>query len=117
MENVLVDSLLRLYSNDVPSTVWARSKYTYHDMIDNDVLLQHNITNSMPICTNMEVASVTLGAGTGCPKTGHEFEACMRDFFILKGPREQKEGEKERETYNQNSGPTDSRKSCRETYN
>jgi hypothetical protein len=86
IENVLADALSRLYSNDTPGTVHARSEYTYHDVIDNDVLLTHDI--SMPVHTDMEAASVTLGAKTGQLETGREFAARMKDFFVLKGPRE-----------------------------
>jgi hypothetical protein len=63
IKNVLVDVLSRLYLNDAPGTVCARSEYTYHDMIDNNVLLMHDI--SMPVHMNLEAASVTLGAESG----------------------------------------------------
>ena len=91
VENVLADALSRMYSNDAPGTVRARSEYTYHDVIDNDVLLTHRI--SMPILTGLEAAAVTLGAESGRPETSREFAARMRNFFVLKGPRERKEGE------------------------
>jgi hypothetical protein len=86
IENVLADALSRLYSNDAPGTVCARSEYTYHDVIDNDVLLTHDIM--MPMRTSLEAASVMLGAETGRPETGHEFAARMKDIFVLKGPQE-----------------------------
>ena len=86
IENVLADALSRLYSNDAPGMVRARSEYTYHDIIDNDVLLMHDI--SMPVRTNLEATSVTLGVESGRPETGCEFAAWMKDFFVLKGPRE-----------------------------
>jgi hypothetical protein len=35
----------------------------YHGVIDNDVLLTHNIM--MPMRTSLEAASVTLGAESG----------------------------------------------------
>ena len=91
VENVLADALSRMYSNDAPGTVRARSEYTYHDVIDNDVLLTHGI--SMPVLTGLEAAAVTLGAESGRPETSREFAARMRNFFVLKGPRERKEGE------------------------
>ena len=91
VENVLADALSRLYSNDAPGTVRARSEYTYHDIINNDVLLKHDI--SMPLCTSIEAAAVTLGAETGRPEMGREFAARMKNLFVLKGPREQTEGE------------------------
>jgi hypothetical protein len=86
IENVLADALLRLYSNDAPGTVRARSEYTYHDVIDNDVLLTHNIT--MPMCASLEAVSMMLGAETGQPEMGREFAARMKDFLFLKGPQE-----------------------------
>ena len=35
-ENVVVDALSRIYSNDSAGTVRARSEYTYHDIVDDD---------------------------------------------------------------------------------
>ena len=72
-DNVLADALLRIYSNDSVGTVHARSEYTYHDVINNDVLLQHDV--SMPICTSLEAAAVTIGADSVQPELGHEFAA------------------------------------------
>jgi hypothetical protein len=63
VDNMLADVLSRLYSNDAPGTVRARSEYTYHNVINNDVLLHHDI--SMPLCMNIEAAAVTLGAESG----------------------------------------------------
>jgi hypothetical protein len=91
IKNVLVDLLPRFYSNDVPGTVHARSEYTYHDMIDNNVLLTHDI--SVLVCMNLEAVSVMLGAESGQLEMGHEFAAQIRNFLVLKGPQEQKEGE------------------------
>ena len=91
IENVLADTLSWLYSNDAPATVHTRSEYMYHDVIDNDVFLKHDI--SIPLCTNIEAAAVTLGVETGWPETGHEFAAQMKNTFFLKGPQEQMEGE------------------------
>jgi hypothetical protein len=93
VENVLADALSRMYSNDAPGTVRARSEYTYHDVISNDALLSHGI--SMPVFAGMEAATVVPrapGAETGRPETSREFATRMRDHFVLKGPREQMEG-------------------------
>ncbi|KAF8831165.1 hypothetical protein HHX47_DHR1000004 [Lentinula edodes] len=99
IENILADALSRLYSNDKPGTVRARSEYTYHDVIDNDVLLAHNIT--MPVRVDPEpmpstpglFAMTTRNAGSRV-ETSREFARRMKDKrFVLHGPREQqKEG-------------------------
>ena len=99
-ENILSNALSRLYSNDEPGTVCARSKYTYHDVINNDVLSTHAI--SMPILVRKEGEAVLLPkcrgckkaepAETGCPETSHEFAARVKDNFVLKGPVEHLEG-------------------------
>jgi hypothetical protein len=57
VENVLVDALSCLYLEDAPGTVQARSEYTYHDIVDNDVLLMHAV--SMPLLTGAEAVSVS----------------------------------------------------------
>ena len=51
-ENILSDALLRLYAFDEPGTVHSRSEYTYHDIVNNDVLGSHLI--SMPVLVGME---------------------------------------------------------------
>lgn len=51
-KNILSDALSRLYCNDSPSTVRARSEYTYHDIIDNNNLGTHLVT--MPLLVGME---------------------------------------------------------------
>ncbi|KAF9254901.1 hypothetical protein L218DRAFT_885291 [Marasmius fiardii PR-910] len=95
-ENVMADALSRIYSNDQPGTVRSRSEYTYHDVINNDVLLAHNIT--MPLfvdveasCQVPELFSVTTRSGKKLPEwpeTSQEFARRMRDHFVLRGPRE-----------------------------
>jgi hypothetical protein len=59
VENILSDILLRLYSNDRPGTVCACSEYTYHNVIDNDILGTHLI--SMLVLFRLE------GESTGVP--------------------------------------------------
>ena len=46
-----------MYSEDAPGTVRARSEYTYHDIVDNDVLLLHAVT--MPLLTGAEAVSIS----------------------------------------------------------
>jgi hypothetical protein len=41
-ENVLANALSRIYSNEAPGTVRSRSEYTYHDVVNNDVLVYHD---------------------------------------------------------------------------
>lgn len=51
-ENILSDSLLRLYAFDKPGTVHTRSEYTYHNIIDNNVMLTHLV--SAPLLVGRE---------------------------------------------------------------
>jgi len=44
-------------------------------------------------CKNRKAAETP--AETGCPETGEEFAARVRDEFVLRGPRERTEGERE----------------------
>jgi hypothetical protein len=55
-ENVFADALSRIYSNEAPGTVRARSEYTYHDVIDMDVLELSAI--SMPVFAGGEAAAL-----------------------------------------------------------
>jgi hypothetical protein len=56
-ENVLADALSRIYSNEAPGTVRARSEYTYHDIVDNSVLDINSI--SMPVFAGLEAMALT----------------------------------------------------------
>jgi hypothetical protein len=100
VENVLADSLSRLYSNDAGGTVRARSEYTYHDMVDEDPKISHPIT--MPLLAGMEAVAVTRRprvkkvippAETGRPETAKEFAARVKNAFTVKGPSQSAEGE------------------------
>ena len=57
-ENILSDALSCLYSNNEPGTVRTSSKYTYHDVIDNDVLSAHVI--SMPVLVGKEGKAASM---------------------------------------------------------
>jgi hypothetical protein len=56
-ENVLADAFSRIYSNEAPGTVRARSEYTYHDVVDNDTIEISSIT--MPVFAGREAAALT----------------------------------------------------------
>jgi hypothetical protein len=56
-ENVLADALSRIYSNETPGTVRARSKYTCHDVIDSDVSEINSI--SMPVFAGREASALS----------------------------------------------------------
>jgi hypothetical protein len=56
-ENVLADALSRIYSNESPGTVRARSEYTYHDIIDNNELEINSIT--MPVFAGHEAIALS----------------------------------------------------------
>lgn len=100
-DNVLADTLSRMYSNDSPGTVRARSEFTSFDMLEDDPV---EITDEMTLLAGMEAIVAThkpprskklLGAETGRPETSKEFAQQMKDRFVLRGPRERTEGGKE----------------------
>ena len=94
----LADVLSRMYSTDVPGTVHARSEYTYHD-VDNDDL--EIAGGDLPILAGLDAQAAVQrrprrtvpGAETGCPETSREFDARVRNRFVLRGPVQRKEGE------------------------
>ncbi|KAJ2911785.1 hypothetical protein MD484_g8628, partial [Candolleomyces efflorescens] len=56
VDNVLADSLSRIYASDAPGTVRARSEYTYHDVINDDVV---PVTEPpMPVFAGIEALAV-----------------------------------------------------------
>jgi len=89
-ENVLADALSRIYSNDAAGTVRAKSEYTYHDVVDDDV----EVAEDLPILAGLEArasdqkrrAPVVEPAETGRPETSKEFAARLKGFFKVKGP-------------------------------
>jgi hypothetical protein len=54
-ENVLADALSRMYSNESPGTVRARSEYSFHDDFKNKMLALASSAISMPVATGAEV--------------------------------------------------------------
>lgn len=94
-ENVLADALSRIYSNDAPGTVRAASEYTSHD-ITSVQFGTHKI--SIPLLAGAEAVAATPQrktvppAETGRPETSSEFAKRVKHHFVLRGPRERKEG-------------------------
>ena len=60
-ENVVADALSRIYANDSPGTVRARSKHTYHDVVDDDMVVKYN--EELPLLAGIE-AQVATRRGT-----------------------------------------------------
>jgi hypothetical protein len=56
-ENILADALSRIYSNEAPGTVRARSEYTYHDVVSNNDLEIQSI--SIPVFAGMEARALS----------------------------------------------------------
>ena len=112
-DNLLADALSRIYSNDSPGTVRARSEFTAFDVMDEDPV---EIQGEMTLLAGMEAVVAThkpprskkvLGAETGRPETSKEFAQRVKSRFVLRGPREQTEGGKEstkEKTHPPNSG-------------
>lgn len=93
-ENVVVEALSHLYSNDSVGMVHAPSEYVYHDVSDNDT---SDLMTSMPLLAGMEAVIATqrgerihkLSAKVveaGCPEISAEFASCMANRFVLYGP-------------------------------
>ena len=63
-ENVVADALSCLYSNDSNGTVRARSKFTYHDVVDDDTkAVLSCLLSEVPILAGLE-ARVATRRGT-----------------------------------------------------
>jgi len=99
-ENSVADALSRMYSNDATGTVRSRSEYTYHDVVDDDLEVSRQ---DIPILAGLEAKAAVQnlrrstrlnpsGAVTSRVETAREFAARLRDRFVLRGPRERKEG-------------------------
>ncbi|KAJ3558320.1 hypothetical protein NP233_g11530 [Leucocoprinus birnbaumii] len=89
-ENVLSDALSRIYSNDQPGTVRARSEYTYHDVIDNDHMPIHSVT--MPLHVGSEGASTIMAVTRGQAKRKAEGANERQDNQTSVPPKERMEG-------------------------
>ena len=87
-----------MYSADSPGTVCAATEYTYFDVVDNDGL--DLVETNLPVLAGVETRVAiqrrprksTPGVETGRPETSREFAARMKDHFVVKGPRQRKEG-------------------------
>jgi hypothetical protein len=109
-ENIVADALSRMYANDAVGTQRARSEYTYHDVVDEDVLFVGLVTEELPVLAGME-ARIETRRGTRIrqpsskalmaeeaitpAESSQQFAAPVKDRFVLKGPRdpeERKEG-------------------------
>jgi len=94
-ENVIADALSRIYSNEAPGIIRAKSEYTYYDIVNDDVNVG---MGEMPILAGLEAITAVRrkapvpGAETGRPETSKEFAARVQGHFVLRGPRERKEG-------------------------
>jgi hypothetical protein len=95
-ENILADALSRIYSDDSPTTTHSLSEYTYHDIVLDDLEVE---SSDRPILANVEnipmpkrLKKVLPTAETGPPETAREFASRTKNHFVLKGPRERKEG-------------------------
>ena len=112
-DNVVADALSRLYSNDSPGTQRARSEFTYYDVVDDDT---SKVDEFFPVLAGIEarVASrrssrerrLTEKAASAVNDKGEsskEFAARMKSRFVLRGPAEQKEGERNTHNDNDNS--------------
>jgi hypothetical protein len=95
-ENVLADALSRMYSNDDPATIRARSEYTLFDIVNDDAANLNMVVlariNAV-ISTHWDSSKgIPPGAETGRPETSREFASCMKNRFVLRGPKDRTEG-------------------------
>ena len=102
VENVLADALSQMYSNEALWIVCAWTEYTYHDVIDNDMLLTHEM--SMPVLLGIEAAAVSL-QDDGSPyaatvETITDMDDGVNSGSILETPHKWKEARKENNQIN-----------------
>ena len=90
VDNVLADALSCMYSEDAPGTVQAHSEYTYHNVVDNNVLLMQ--AASMPLLTGIEAVTISQR-----PHVEEVTDDNASDF-VHKTADKQKEGMTERKT-------------------
>jgi hypothetical protein len=112
-ENVVADALSRMYSCDSAGTERARSEYTYHDVVDDDVVEDNSRNGTIPVLAGIEAriatrrgsrlrrptekaaltaadssaASSASTAAMPAPETSKDFAARMKGRFVIKGPR------------------------------
>ncbi len=86
-ENLLSDALSRLYSNEQPGTVRARSEYTYHDVIDNDNMPAHAVT--MPVHVGMEGEATLMAVTRGRARRQPTGNSGARKDTALPGERQE----------------------------
>ena len=109
-ENIVANALSQMYSNDSIGTERARSEFTYHDVVDEDVLFLGLLAEELPILAGMEARVVTRRGSRACKpsrkvimaaeaaegaESARDFAAHMKDHFVLIGPHrpaERKEG-------------------------
>ena len=89
-ENVVANSLSRMYSDDSETTVWSRTEFTYHDVTNDDS--PSFIRDSSLSAMTQKPGKATNNAETGRPETSREFTTRMCDHFVLQGPGERKVG-------------------------
>ena len=58
-ENVVVDALSRIYSNDSGGTVRTKSEYTYHDVVDDGTANVGHQPDVLPVLAGIEARIVT----------------------------------------------------------
>jgi hypothetical protein len=106
-ENVVADTLSKMYSDDSGGTIYALSEYIYFDIMNEDIKVNGVLDVTVPIFAGLN-ASVAVQrkswaswkkpepAETGRPKMSKEFATKMRDHFTFQGFRQQKEGKEEK---------------------
>ena len=58
-ENVVADTLSRMYANDSPGTIRAGSEHTLHDVDDDDAVETKDIMPDLPILAGLEARVAT----------------------------------------------------------
>ena len=56
---MVADALSWIYSNDSVGTERAKSKYTYHDVVDNDALSEKQVAENLPVLAGIEARIAT----------------------------------------------------------
>lgn len=93
-ENVLADALSRMYSNESPGTVRARSEYSFHDDSQKEKLTFASNAISMPVITGLEAMAITrsmrnrmLDESTGGTPSATGTLSAAKGQAVLKGSK------------------------------
>ena len=91
-ENVLADTLSRMYANDSPGTIRSKTEFTQHDVIDDDTSVLADSEVEPPVLAGIE-AKIATRRGTRVRRPTEKARAAQdEDDFVVPPPAQRKEG-------------------------